>query len=185
MERCPVQMVYLRVVSERVRGARCGGWAAADLRPNWLDTRFLGTLTQFVAGSFESSLAPDSPPQQQGVAATSNPGFDISQWYNEHDLDYRTPELPGDSRSASPAPQDQPQRRRPGLPLLQQADWDPNLLQSTLPIRIRCHKNNRSIRIKFRKRSNFVWKIRITPTLELFLGIWLSHYINSYGQGHV
>jgi hypothetical protein len=57
----------------------------------------------------------------------SNPSFDISQWYNEHDLDYRTPELPDDSRSASPAPQDQPQRRRPGLPLLQQADWNPNL----------------------------------------------------------
>ncbi|KAK3332774.1 hypothetical protein B0T19DRAFT_482966 [Cercophora scortea] len=29
----------------------------------------------------------------------SNPSFDISQWYNEQDLDYRTPELPDDSRS--------------------------------------------------------------------------------------
>lgn len=46
---------------------------------------------------------------------------------NKHDLDYRTPELPDDSRSASPAPQDQPQRRSPGLRLLQQADGNPNL----------------------------------------------------------
>ena len=34
----------------------------------------------------------------------SNPSFDISQWYNKHDLDYRTPEFPDNSRSASPAP---------------------------------------------------------------------------------
>ncbi len=52
----------------------------------------------------------------------ANPNFDISQWYDENDLDYRTPELTYESRSASPAPQDQPQRRRPGLPLLQLAD---------------------------------------------------------------
>lgn len=50
--------------------------------------------------------------------------FDISQWYNEDDLDYRTLELAHGSRSTSLAPQDQ---RRPGLPLLQLADWNPNL----------------------------------------------------------
>ncbi|KAK4451205.1 hypothetical protein QBC34DRAFT_447788 [Podospora aff. communis PSN243] len=63
----------------------------------------------------------------------SNPSFDISQWYNEQDLDYRTPELPDNSRSASPAPQDQPQRRRPGLPLLQLTDWNPNLPYDEAP----------------------------------------------------
>ncbi|KAK4031845.1 hypothetical protein C8A01DRAFT_51206 [Parachaetomium inaequale] len=61
------------------------------------------------------------------------PDFDISQWYNKNDLDYRTPELPYDSHSASPAPQDQPQRRRPRLPLLQQADWNPSLPYDEFP----------------------------------------------------
>lgn len=41
----------------------------------------------------------------------ASPSFDISQWYNENDLDYRTPEFTYGSCSASPAPQDQPQRR--------------------------------------------------------------------------
>ncbi|KAM7210081.1 hypothetical protein V8F06_014538 [Rhypophila decipiens] len=53
--------------------------------------------------------------------------FDLSQWYNEDNLDYRTPELTYGDRSASFTPQDQPQRRRPGLPLLQLADWNPSL----------------------------------------------------------
>jgi len=57
----------------------------------------------------------------------SNPSFNISQWYNENDLGYRAPELTCDSRSASPAPQDRPQRRRPRLPLLQLVDWSPSL----------------------------------------------------------
>jgi hypothetical protein len=61
------------------------------------------------------------------------PDFDISQWYNENDLDYRTPEPPYGSGSASPAPQDQPQRRRPGLPLLQLADWNPSLPYDEFP----------------------------------------------------
>ncbi|GAB1319495.1 hypothetical protein MFIFM68171_09705 [Madurella fahalii] len=56
------------------------------------------------------------------------PDFDISQWYNEDDLDYRTPgRQTTDSRSTSPAQQNHPQGGRPGLPLLQLADWNPNL----------------------------------------------------------
>lgn len=58
----------------------------------------------------------------------ANPDFDISQWYNEDDLDYRTPgHEASDSRSISPAQQNQPQRGRPRLPLLQLVDWNPNL----------------------------------------------------------
>ncbi|KAK4148823.1 hypothetical protein C8A00DRAFT_19406 [Chaetomidium leptoderma] len=58
----------------------------------------------------------------------ANLDFDISQWYNEDDLDYRTPDPPVfDSRGTSPAHTNQPQRGGPGLPLLQLADWDPNL----------------------------------------------------------
>jgi len=57
----------------------------------------------------------------------TNLDLDISQWYNEDDLDYRTPSRQAsDSRSTSPAQQNQP-RGRPGLPLLQSADWNPNL----------------------------------------------------------
>jgi len=57
----------------------------------------------------------------------TNLDLDISQWYNEDDLDYRTPgREASDSRSTSPAQQNQP-RGRPGLPLLQSADWNPNL----------------------------------------------------------
>jgi hypothetical protein len=64
----------------------------------------------------------------------TNLDLDTSQWYNEHDFDYRTPHLPTfDSRSTSPAQTNQPQRRRPGLPLLQLADWDPNLLYDESP----------------------------------------------------
>lgn len=57
-----------------------------------------------------------------------------SQWYNEDDLDYRTPdggEL--DNRGTSPAHASQPQRARPGLPLLQLADWDPSLPYNESP----------------------------------------------------
>jgi hypothetical protein len=57
----------------------------------------------------------------------ANLNFDISEWYNEDDLNYRTPELNHGSPSASPAQVDQPQRSRPGLPLLQLTDWNPNL----------------------------------------------------------
>ncbi|KAK4206178.1 hypothetical protein QBC37DRAFT_301314, partial [Rhypophila decipiens] len=53
--------------------------------------------------------------------------FDLSQWYNEDNLDYRTPELTYGDRGGSLTPQDQPQRRRPGLPLFQLADWNPSL----------------------------------------------------------
>ncbi|KAK4199015.1 hypothetical protein QBC40DRAFT_282914 [Triangularia verruculosa] len=63
----------------------------------------------------------------------ANPTLDISQWYNENDLDYRTPELTYNSRSASPAPQYQSQRRRAGLPLLQLSNWNPNLLYNKSP----------------------------------------------------
>jgi hypothetical protein len=56
----------------------------------------------------------------------TNLDLDINQWYNEDDLDYRTPNPHGfDSPSASPA--DQSQRGKPGLPLLQLGDWNPNL----------------------------------------------------------
>ena len=60
----------------------------------------------------------------------TNPDLDLSQWYtyNEDGLDYRTPDPPVfGSRGTSPAPASQPQRGRQGLPLLQLADWDPNL----------------------------------------------------------
>src|SRR6266566_6813042 len=57
-----------------------------------------------------------------------NLDFDINQWYNEDDLDYRTPGIQRfDSRAASPADQSQHRKGRPGLPLLQLDDWDPNL----------------------------------------------------------
>ncbi len=55
---------------------------------------------------------------------------DLSQWYtyNQDGLDYRTPDPPVfGSRGTSPAPASQPQRGGQGLPLLQLADWDPNL----------------------------------------------------------
>ncbi|KAH7118707.1 hypothetical protein B0J13DRAFT_197512, partial [Dactylonectria estremocensis] len=47
----------------------------------------------------------------------------FSEWYNDNDLDYRTPRL--DSSSPSPTNQSQPQRL--ALPLLQLDDWTPNL----------------------------------------------------------
>ena len=66
----------------------------------------------------------------------TNLDLDISQWhtYNEDDLDYRTPDLPVfDNRGTSPAHANQPQIDRPGLPLLQLADWDPNLPYNESP----------------------------------------------------
>jgi hypothetical protein len=62
------------------------------------------------------------------IAIMTNLDLDLTQWYNEDDYDYRTPDLPPlDSRSTSPAQTNQPQRVRPGLPLLQLADWNPSL----------------------------------------------------------
>ena len=48
-------------------------------------------------------------------------------------------------------------------------------VQSTLSKRIMLDKNNRFIRIKFLAPTDFVWEIRITSSLELFLWIPLSH----------
>jgi hypothetical protein len=57
----------------------------------------------------------------------TNLDLDLSQWYNEDNYDYRTPDLPPlDSRSTSPTQTNQ-QRVPPGLPLLQLADWNPSL----------------------------------------------------------
>ena len=60
----------------------------------------------------------------------TNPEPELSQWYtyNQDGFDFRSPDPPVfGSRGTSPAPASQPQRGRQGLPLLQLADWDPNL----------------------------------------------------------
>ena len=51
----------------------------------------------------------------------TNLDLDLSHWYtyNENDLNYRTPDLPVfDKRGTTPAPANQSQTRRQGLPLL-------------------------------------------------------------------
>ena len=63
----------------------------------------------------------------------ANLNFDISQWYNEDDLDYRTPKFTHGSPSASPAHIDQPQKSGSGLLLLQLTDWNPNLRYDEFP----------------------------------------------------
>ncbi|KAH7108613.1 hypothetical protein B0J13DRAFT_591350 [Dactylonectria estremocensis] len=50
----------------------------------------------------------------------------FTEWYNDDDLDYRTPELPR-LGSPSPSPTNQSQPQRLALPLLQLDDWTPNL----------------------------------------------------------
>lgn len=68
----------------------------------------------------------------------TNLDLDLSQWYNEDDYDYRTPDpLPLDGRSASPAQTNHPQTVRTGLPLLQLADWNPSLPYDEAPPTIR------------------------------------------------
>ena len=70
-----------------------------------------------------------------GIAIMTNLDLNLSQWYtnNEDGLDYRTPDLPVfGSRGTSPAA-NQPQRSGHGLPLLQLADWDPNLSYDESP----------------------------------------------------
>jgi hypothetical protein len=63
----------------------------------------------------------------------TNLDLNISQWYNEDNLDYRTPgREASDGRSISLAQQNQP-RGKPGLPLLQLADWNPNLRYDESP----------------------------------------------------
>lgn len=63
----------------------------------------------------------------------TNLDFDITQWYNEDDLDFRTPEPRTFSSSASPADPSPPERGELGLPLLQLADWNPNLPYNESP----------------------------------------------------
>jgi hypothetical protein len=56
------------------------------------------------------------------------PPLEETLWYNDDNLDYRTPDLRRfDAPSTSPADPNESQGSQPRLPLLQLHDWDPDL----------------------------------------------------------
>src|SRR4051812_39884704 len=61
-----------------------------------------------------------------------NESFDVSRYLDDDNLDYGTPQLPN---FAYPADRNESQGDQQKLPLLQLADWDPNLPYNESPPR--------------------------------------------------